>query len=237
MRPEDLIELTRSSYANPDLVEEWSAPPLVDEGLNSDEVHLLERMPVRAGRLLLLGIGGGREAVAFAQMGFEVTGVDFVPEMVAHAKANARRHHVEIEGLVQDISDLELAQASFEVVWFSTDGYSFIPTRRLRISMLQRLHHALQPGGCVVCQFSWNPYGATYSPRRQRLGSLVAILIGGNREFEDGDRLFGGLEFIHSFQSEPELCSEFESAGFSLHYLSVGEETCMDGAILVKGPM
>ena len=235
MRPKDLIELARSSYAKPDLVDEWSAPQLVDEGLNNDEIHLLERMPVRTGRLLLLGIGGGREAIAFAQRGFEVTGVDFVPEMVAHAKANARRHHVEIEALVQDISDLEVAQASFEVVWFSTDGYSFIPTRRLRISMLQRLHHALRPGGCVVCRFSWNTSGGTCSPWRQRLGALVASLTFGNREAEDGDLLLGGFEFIHSFQSESELCSEFEAAGFSIHYLSVGEETCMAGAILVKG--
>jgi hypothetical protein len=65
----------------------------------------------------------------------------------------------------------------------------------------------------------------------------VAILTGGNREFEDGDQLLGGFEFIHSFQSESELCSEFESAGFSVHYLSVGEESCMAGAILVKGSM
>ncbi len=232
-----MIELARISYAKPDLVEEWSAPQFVDGGLNGDEVHLLEKMPVRTGRLLLLGIGGGREAIAFAQKGFDVTGVDFVPEMVAHAKASARRHHVEIEGLVQDFSGLEVAQASFEVVWFSADGYSFIPTRRLRISMLQRLHHALRPGGCVVCRFSWNASGATYSPWRQRLGSLVAILTGGNREFEDGDQLLGGFEFIHSFQNESELCSEFELAGFSIHYLSVGDETCMAGAILVKGPI
>ena len=104
-----------------------------------------------------MGVGGGREAIPLAQKGFEVTGVDFVPEMVAQAKANARRHNVEIEGLVQDISNLEVAQASFDVIWFTTGLYSSIPTRALRISMLQRIHHALRQEGCVVCQFSWNP--------------------------------------------------------------------------------
>ncbi len=228
MKPKDLIELTRSSYARPDVVEEWSAARFVDEGLNFEELHLLERMPIRAGRFLLLGTGGGREAIAFAQRGFEVTGADFVPEMVAQTEVNARRYRVAIDGLVQDISSLEAARGSFDVVWFTTGLYSSLPTRARRISALQSIHHALRPKGSVVCQFSWDPSsGTTYSLRKQRLGSLVAVLTGGNREFEDGDQLLGGFEFIHTFHSESELRSEFESAGFSLHYLSTGEEPCI----------
>src|SRR5208283_2493813 len=235
MKPGDLIDFGRRSYARPNQVRGWSEIQFVSTGLFNDEVQLLEKMPVDTGRLLLLGVGGGREAIPLAQKGYEVIGVDFVAEMVAQAKANARRHNVEIGGLVQDISQLEVSRASFDVIWFSTALYSAIPTRRLRVSMLQRIHLALRDQGCVVCQFSWNPSGHSCSLRRQRLGALVALLTFGNRQFEDGDQLLGSLEFIHSFHSENELRSEFEAAGFSVQYLNLGEQICMGEAILVKG--
>ncbi|MGO9570884.1 MAG: class I SAM-dependent methyltransferase, partial [Desulfomonilaceae bacterium] len=115
MRPRDLIAFTRSSYARSNLVEGWSRPQFVENGPDDNEVHLLKIMPVQTGRLLLLGVGGGREAIPLAQKGFDVTAVDFVPEMVAQAKENARRHNVDIAGLVQDISQLEVSRASFDV--------------------------------------------------------------------------------------------------------------------------
>lgn len=236
MRPEDVTEFTRGTYSRPNLVETWSRPEYVDVGLDSDEIALLEKMPVRTGRLLLLGLGGGREAISFAKRGFTVTGVDFVTEMVAQAKANARRHHVKIEGLVQDFSNLGIAPASFDVIWFSTGLYSAIPTRAMRISALKRMRRALRPGGCVVCQFTWDPSGGPYSCRRRRLGALVAFLTSGNRGFEHGDQLQGGLEFMHSFRSEDELRSEFDFSGLVVHHWNVFSDSCMRGAILVNEP-
>lgn len=235
MRPRDLIDFTRSSYARPHQVKGWTDTQLVETGLVEDEVHLLEKMPVGTGRLLLLGVGGGREAIPLAQKGFEVTGIDFVPEMVAQAKTNARRHNVDIEGLVQDISNLELSQASFDVIWFTRGLYSSIPTHVRRISMLQRIHHALRQEGCVVCQFSWNPSRTAHSLWGRRLRTLVALMTLGNRQFEDGDQLHGDLEFIHYFGKDREFTSEFEAAGFSVHYMKFFEEICGGGAILVKG--
>jgi ubiquinone/menaquinone biosynthesis C-methylase UbiE len=135
---------------------------------------------------------------------------------------------------VQEISNLEVAPASFDVIWFSTALYSSIPTRDSRLSALQRMHRILRSGGCVVCQFSWNPCAGHYSARTQGLGHLVALLTFGNCRFEDGDQLHAGLEFVHYFKSENELRSEFEAAGFSIHYLNVCEDFCMSGAILVK---
>ena len=235
MRPKDLIDFTQTSYARPNAVKGWSDNQFVEAGLTDDEDHLLERMPFKEGRLLLLGVGGGREAIPLAKKGFEVTGVDFVPEMVAQAKANARNHKVEIRGVVQDISKLEVTSDSFDVIWFATALYSQIPTRSLRIAMLQRIYHALRQDGCVVCQFSFNRSGGNFSSWGRRLRKLVAVLTLGNRQYENGDHIHAGIEFIHSFCNEKELCSEFEAAGFSVHYLNICEPICMAGAILVKG--
>jgi len=235
MSPEDLIDFTRTSYARPHVVKGWGDNEFVAAGLTDDEVHLLEKMPVGQGQLLLLGVGGGREAIPLAQKGFDVTGVDFVPEMVAQAQSNALNHEMEIRGLVQDISKLEVTSASFDVIWFSTALYSQIPTRSLRIAMLQRIYHALRPDGCVVCQFNFDGSGRGFSVWGKRMRRLVAFVTWGNRQYEDGDHIHAGIEFIHSFCNEEELFSEFEAAGFSVHYLNICEPFCMAGAILVKG--
>ncbi len=46
MRPNDLIEFSRRSYARPASVAGWSLANLVDEGLSQEERSLLERSPV-----------------------------------------------------------------------------------------------------------------------------------------------------------------------------------------------
>ncbi|MBI4966376.1 MAG: class I SAM-dependent methyltransferase [Desulfomonile tiedjei] len=234
MRPKDLIDFTRTSYSRRHIIEGWSEKQFVDSGLTADEVHLLEKMPIKKGRLLLLGLGGGRDAIRLAQEGFDVTGVDFVPEMLARAQANAWGHNVEIGGVVQDISNLDVPRDSYDVVWFSTGLYSQIPTRSLRISLLERVRKALRSDGCVVCQFDFNRSG-DFSLWGKRLRKFIAVVTRGNLQYEDGDHIHAGFEFAHSFSNEEELRSEFEAAEFSVHYLSIREPICMTGSILVKG--
>lgn len=235
MKPDDLIEFTQSSYARSHQVASWSDPRLVEGGLFENETALLERIPIRSGRLLLLGVGGGREAVPLAKQGFEIIGVDFVPEMVAQAQAAARRRDVEIGGLVQDISRLQVPAASFDVIWFSAALYSSVPSRARRVEMLRRVHQALRPEGYVVCQFSWNPTLAVCSPLARRARALVDRLGFGLRRFECGDQLLLDREFHHSFVNEDEVRSEMESGGFLVKHLDIREELCKGAAILVKG--
>jgi SAM-dependent methyltransferase len=231
MKPEDLIAVTRNFYARPDQVAAWSDPGLVESGLSEDEIDLLARLPIRTGRLLLLGVGGGREAITLSKEGYEVVGVDFVPEMVAQTQATAQKHDVEIEGLVQDVSTLEVPSGSFDVIWFSRLLYSSIPSSSRRIAMMKRVHQALRPEGCAVCQFNWDALPAFSSPLARRAQSLIDRLGLALRQFEQGDYLKFDAEFNHSFMSEQELRSEFDAAGFSVQHLDLRK----GAAILVKG--
>src|SRR5512136_1323121 len=107
MRPRDLLDLTRSTYSSPESIAGWAEPGIVDAGLSADESTLLEKTPFRNGELLLLGIGGGREAVPLASRGFRVTGVDFVPALAVKAEENLRQRGFPVKTLVQDISRLD----------------------------------------------------------------------------------------------------------------------------------
>ena len=116
MRPDDLVEFSRQSYAKTPSVEGWAEDSLVDSGLHPDELDLLSDISETKGKLLLLGVGGGREAIPLAQMGYQVTGVDYIPAMVERAIENAERRGFRMEGLVQEISQLEVPAATYNVV-------------------------------------------------------------------------------------------------------------------------
>ncbi len=233
MRPDDMVEFTRQTYARPEDVDDWSRSELVDPGLYEEEQALVEKLPHKNGRLLVLGVGGGREAIPLARMGFEVIGVDFIPELVRRAQQNGERRGLKIGGLVQEISKLDVPAGSFSVVWLSAAMYSSIPTRRRRLAMLNKIAKALKPDGYFVCQFAWGAVG-NRSQRFGRLHRAVALLTAGYLSFEKGDILFLNREFSHEFSSKQELWSEFEAGGFQVMHLEIPGTGSRGGAILRK---
>ncbi len=233
MRPDDLVEFGRQKYARSEDLQCWGGDAVVRAGLYSDEEALWAKTPVRSGRLLLLGVGGGREAICFARRGFSVTGMDFVAAMVEMACSNAAREGIHLEGLTQEISKLDVPAGSYDLVWLSWHMYSCIPTRQRRVEMLKRVAAALRPGGCFVCQFHWNPR-LRVSPRGVRFRRWVAALTGGYRQFEPGDILREQQEFICVFGDERELRAELEESGMAVLHFEVFDGRIGGGAVLQK---
>ena len=233
MKPDDLVEFSRQSYAKPGDVESWSEDALVNSGLNAEEHDLLKTITTKAGNLLILGVGGGREAIPMAKMGFQVTGVDYIPAMVERAKENAIQRGVEIEGLVQEISQLDVPQAAFDVVWISKFMYSCIPTRARRVQMVQRIYRALKPGGEFVCQFQIGS-GQDNRSKGERLRRLIAASPIGNRAYEDGDKLWLNVEFVHAFRSEDVVRSELEEGGLDVAHIKFNPASIRGAAVAVK---
>jgi SAM-dependent methyltransferase len=165
-----------------------------------------------------------------ARRGFEVVGVDYVPEMVQRATEHAAREGLRIEGLVQDYSRLEAPTESFDLVVLSAGMYSGIPTRKKRVRMLQAIARSLRPGGYFVCQFQFDPQ---VNPRSTRVRKAVAFLSLGNFWFEAGDIVWG-TEFIHNFSSSEELRAEFAQGGFLVTYLPDLNQADRYGAVLQK---
>jgi SAM-dependent methyltransferase len=229
MRPDDLVEFGRQSYARD--LEYWSSEKLLGQGLTPLETSLLEKIPLDRGRVLLLGLGGGRDAIPLARRGFEVTGVDFVPEMVNRALENAAREGVKLQGLVGEISSLDLPPASFDVVWLSQSMYSSIPTCKRRVEMLKRLRRFLKPGGYLNCMFFWETR-IGFSPKVELARKIFSVLTLGNLWYEPGDLLWLNFEFSHGFSSEEELRSEFDAGGFVLLHLQLPDEGVAGGAVL-----
>ncbi len=234
MKPDDLVEFSRQTYARPHNLDAWVEDDLVDSGLGPDELDLLDEVPEPSGELLLLGVGGGREAIPLIRMGYRVTGVDHVAAMVDRARENATRRGVQIEGLVQEISRLDVPAGAYDVVWLSRSMYSCVPTRARRVEMVRRIARALKPGGFFLCQFHWDPRPRSTSMGRL-LRRLVAVCTLGNLTYEEGDMLWGHIEFIHAFTSEDAVRAELEAGGLSVLRIHTAPTSVRGGAVCRKG--
>ena len=220
MKPADLIEMNRRLYADPANINSACDEKYVASGLRDFEKALLKWAPKKGRNLLLLGVGSGREALVLAAKGFNVTGVDFVPEVVDYATKRLARDGYRMKGLVQEISQLNFPDNSFDIVWLSYNMYSSIPTRQRRISMLQRISRTLKPDASLFCQFL---YDSAHGRGRFLLRKLIAVLMCGNFQLEQGDHIHYGIEFAHAFTSKEVIRQELQQSEMNIRYIELDE--------------
>ncbi|MBW1863253.1 MAG: class I SAM-dependent methyltransferase, partial [Deltaproteobacteria bacterium] len=151
--------------------------------------------------------------------------------MLVKAEHNAARWGVGFNGLVQEISKLDVPADSFDLVWLSASMYSTVPTSKRRIDMLRRIGNALGSGGYLVCQFHWDETHQN-SPLAESFRKAIAFLTSGYFDYEQGDQLWGNVEFIHSFSDPNRLKAEFESGGFELIHIHISKKNLSGGAVL-----
>lgn len=213
LKPNDLIKFNERVYRKESVIEFWLSDELVSRGLYDFEKYMLSTVPTKTGKVLVLGVGGGREAIALGKLGYSVTGVDFVEEMVAGARLNAQLHDVDLNVSVAEISNLYFHDLNdFDIVWISASLYSLIPSSKLRVKMLRQLRATLKVKGYLVCQYKFKK---NFCTKHHDLASrFIAWCTFGNFNYETGDTITGGIEYQHYFSSKASLESEFTEAGF-----------------------
>ena len=215
LKPSQLRKIGKKSYNTPSSINLWTGEDFINLGLFPAEKELLELLPGKQGNLLLLGIGGGREALVLGKAGFKITGVDFIKELVEKAVEYGRKSGIEINGVVEEITDIEFAPERFDVIWYSCSIYSSIPGRKNRINSLVRSGKMLLPDGYIACFFYWNP-NVRSGKIRWKIGKFISILTFGNLGYERGDIFKDNLEFLHAFSDTDALKSEFNKSGFEV---------------------
>jgi ubiquinone/menaquinone biosynthesis C-methylase UbiE len=134
------------------IAETWDkARPLYDKNLEL----CLNLVSKRVGsknqiKLLDLGCGTGRFAIPFAnQLGYSVTAIDNSKEMIEKAKQKDADSRV--DWLVQDVTDLKIAESSFDVIFISHLLHHLDNPQAL----IQKCYQTLKPSGVII-----NRYGA-----------------------------------------------------------------------------
>jgi len=103
----------------------------------------------RGARILVAGSGVGREAFALEQLGYEVAGVDFAEHMVDAARAEAARIGSAATFALADLRSHCEPDGTLAAVVFTYDVYSFVPDRRVRVALLDRMKGWLAPRGVI----------------------------------------------------------------------------------------
>lgn len=181
--------------------------------LHDWETEVLDRYHINSGRLLVLGSGGGREAIAVARRGVTVEGVDTNYTAVRTAQQMARTIGVLARFCQADFLALPYGPACFDVVLLSENMYSSIPDKAQRQTCLAELGRLLKPNGLVILSFiqERSPVSRLTSIGT-RLNLMLVRLPGTNPAYQPGDTCAWG-HFMHAFQNADEIRAELVGAG------------------------
>lgn len=114
---------------------------------------LCEAVDIRAGQKVLdVATGSGNAALAAARRFADVTGIDYVPSLLDHARTRAAADGLDIDFQVGDAEDLAFADNTFDAV-LSTCGAMFAPDHQKTADELVRV---AKPGG-KVGMVNWCP--------------------------------------------------------------------------------
>jgi SAM-dependent methyltransferase len=114
---------------------------------------LCEAVDLRAGeRVLDVACGNGNAALAAARRFCQVTGVDYVPELLERARQRAKAEGLEATFQEADAEDLPFPDDSFDAV-LSTCGAMFAPDQERTAAELLRV---CRPGGRIG-MVNWTP--------------------------------------------------------------------------------
>jgi 2-polyprenyl-3-methyl-5-hydroxy-6-metoxy-1,4-benzoquinol methylase len=139
----DPLSLVKQQYSRPETIKSYST-----DALFPSEKILIEKYVRPTSTILEIGCGAGRISIALAKMGYKVTGIDFIPEMIEAAKGQARYQKVIADFKVMDALEMTFPDESFQYVLFN--GIDQIPGEKNRRKILRDIFKLLESGGIFI---------------------------------------------------------------------------------------
>jgi SAM-dependent methyltransferase len=135
-----------------DYLEDYRDPQTYDllEGDYDEDYSLTEQLARSLGGPLLdLACGTGTMAIRMAKLGYEVTGVDIIPEMIAWASQKAAAQGVSVEWVTADARTFD-PQKRFRFIYMLGNAFQHFLTRADQEALLARVQEHLLPEGCFL---------------------------------------------------------------------------------------
>ena len=159
-------------------------------GTAQEVEFLVDCLDLRAGmKVLDAGCGPGRHALALAEQGIEVVGIDASPDFIALAQASAGPRSVEFR--VGDLRDLA-AEAEFDaVICLCQGGFGLLGGHNDELDVVARFARALRPGG----RLALSAFSAYFVVRHLESGESFDAARGVNHEIANVRGASGEREF------------------------------------------
>jgi len=209
----ELTELVTDHYET--VYKEQDVPLILnapDYQLSNAEMGIIDRCDRHSGRILVLGCGWGREALAIARRDITAVGVDTNRSAVSMARRLAKIHGVPAHFHQANFLTLPYAPTTFDAIFLPSVMYSSIAGMVRRQTWLTELGLLLKPNGLVMLSFFQEHHPVSrLKLLTTRLNLLLVKLPGANRAYQRGDDCPGG-HFLHAFQDEEEIRMELVGA-------------------------
>ena len=111
--------------------------------------------PPNAKRLLDIGCGSGRHLTKLAARGYQMTGVDIRPEMIAYVEQEAKKTTLKVTAAVDDLRHLTIT-GIYDAAYCVMDTFRFLLTNEEIAAHLRTVAGLLAPGGLYLTDF-WVP--------------------------------------------------------------------------------
>lgn len=196
-----------------------SKEEMEEDNLDAWETDVLSRYRINSGRMLAMGTGWGREALAIARRGVTVVGVEINQVAVRETHRYARQAGIPAHFHRADFTALPYRDASFDYALLATTMYSAIPGTEGRKAWLRMVGRLMKDGGLVMLSFERElpPPSRTQALSRPLI-ALLQMLPGANRGYRPGDS-YSAEHYMHAFQNEEEIRAELTGAGVSIREL------------------
>lgn len=190
-------------------------------GLLLAEDRLFSKHILKRGKLLDVGCGCGREAIALSKLGFEVVGVDIVFEMVKNAHLFTSKNGHKIEFCNMNLMNLGIKRKSFDAVFLASQVLGHIPKRENRVKVLKDVREILKEDGLLIISVHsrlakgrWKIFWFLNNIVRKVQGKFGSLLeIGDKFAWEISGRITKGRIYLHIYTVE-EALEDIREAGF-----------------------
>lgn len=104
----------------------------------------------RSKRILDVGCGTGRHSIELARRGYDVTGIDLSPAMLARARENAAAAGCRISFIQADARSLSFTEEFDVVIMLCEGGFPLMETDEMNYEILRSAARALKPHGTFI---------------------------------------------------------------------------------------
>ena len=120
-----------------------------DNGFDADYPLTYQLAQEMGGPLLDLACGTGTMALRLAAHGFQVTGIDIVPEMIAWAEQKALKQGISMNWSVADARTFHLHK-HFPFIYMLGNAFQHFLSRADQEALFARVREHLSPQGCFL---------------------------------------------------------------------------------------
>ncbi len=151
MTPSKCRLMQQAAYSNLALLYDSLMADVDYAGWASYLTGLLSRWPASGRRVLDLGCGTGTMSIQLAKAGYQVTGVDISPEMLAIAADKGLGAGIPVTRWRQmDMRDLQFTDSSFDIAVCACDGFNYLASLEDLQQALHSIHRVLAPQGVLL---------------------------------------------------------------------------------------